>query len=540
MITPNTRIILLKSPLTLSNKNQITFASKQEQFQYFYSLPKKEEDDAMYQRKDNVIRFPAHSDTLQNYNYCMYQNENYGNKWFYAFITNMEYINDNCTYISIKTDVFQTWQFDLLWKPSFIEREHVLDDTVGLHTIPENLNIGELICDFSRNVNELGAESSYYIVISSNFNPSNQTRSAGVGMYGEYPQGSMWFAWLVNRNNYASTINEISDWIYSITQNQHANDITAMFAVPDQAFNTADIDQTTHEVTNGTGRKLDEDITFSKTSIRNFNDFTPKNGKLYTYPYSFLRVTNNSGNYNDYKIEDFEEKDEEEQITDDLKFNVIGIPCIGYSGKIRPKHYQGIARNEDESLPLGKYPTFSWSTDAFTNWITQNGVNHVINSYTKLASEFLDAGSKAMSKQTTPFDFAESGLNIVNTITDTIGTFYAAGMQPNTPEGNSNMGDVSFAFNLTRFKIMHMRPKKEFLETIDNYFSMYGYKVNVVKTPNLTNRPNWNYVKTVGANILGSIPQLDLAEIKQMFDNGITLWHNPSTFLDYSQNNNNN
>lgn len=263
-----------------------------------------------------------------------------------------------------------------------------------------------------------------------------------------------------------------------------------------------------------------------------------KIGKLYTYPYSFLRITNNSGNYNDYKIEDFEEKDEEEQITDDLKFNVIGIPCIGYSGKIRPKHYQGIARNEDESLPLGKYPTFSWSTDAFTNWITQNGVNHVINSYTKLASEFLDAGSKAMSKQTTPFDFAESGLNIVNTITDTIGTFYAAGMQPNTPEGNSNMGDVSFAFNLTRFKIMHMRPKKEFLETIDNYFSMYGYKVNVVKTPNLTNRPNWNYVKTVGANILGSIPQLDLAEIKQMFDNGITLWHNPSTFLDYSQNNN--
>ena len=28
MVTPNTRIILLKCPLTLSNKNQMTFASK--------------------------------------------------------------------------------------------------------------------------------------------------------------------------------------------------------------------------------------------------------------------------------------------------------------------------------------------------------------------------------------------------------------------------------------------------------------------------------------------------------------------------------
>lgn len=123
MVTPDTRIILLKSPLQLSNKHQITFANSSEQFQYFYNLPKLEEDNAMYQRKDNVIRFPVHADTLQEYNYCMYQNENYGNKWFYAFITNIQYVNDNCSYISIKTDVFQTWQFNLNYLQSFIERE---------------------------------------------------------------------------------------------------------------------------------------------------------------------------------------------------------------------------------------------------------------------------------------------------------------------------------------------------------------------------------------------------------------------------------
>ena len=130
MIAPNTNITLLKVPLELSNKNQLTFTNKQAQFNYFNSLPKIEEDKCTYQRKDNIIRFPSLIDNIIEYNYVMYQNESYSNKWFFAFITNMRYINDNLTEISITTDVFQTWQFDFIFKQSFIEREmiNVTDD----------------------------------------------------------------------------------------------------------------------------------------------------------------------------------------------------------------------------------------------------------------------------------------------------------------------------------------------------------------------------------------------------------------------------
>lgn len=79
--------------------------------------------------------------------------------------------------------------------------------------------------------------------------------------------------------------------------------------------------------------------------------------------------------------------------------------------------------------------------------------------------------------------------------------------------------------------------KSKFAKIIDDYFSMYGYQTNEVKIPNTHNRPNWNYVKLIGANILGNIPEMDLLEIKDLFNNGITLWHNTNTFLDYSQNN---
>lgn len=146
-ITPQTDIRLLKTPFTIDNKNQLTFTNKETQADYFLSLPYIEKSNCSYQRKDNVIRFPAHIDTIIDYNYVIYRNNNYSDKWFYAFITNMRYVNDNMTEVEIKTDVFQTWQFDIIYKNSFVEREHVISDKIGEHTIPEGLETGELIVD---------------------------------------------------------------------------------------------------------------------------------------------------------------------------------------------------------------------------------------------------------------------------------------------------------------------------------------------------------------------------------------------------------
>lgn len=145
MVTPQTDIFLLKCPLTLSNKHQITFQNEEAQHSYFNSLPKIEMNDGSYQRKDSVIRFDGHIDEIQEFNYCMYRNENYSEKWFYAFITDMKYENDGTTYVYIKTDVFQTWQFNLNWKQSFIEREmiNVSQDLPGANLLPETLETGE-------------------------------------------------------------------------------------------------------------------------------------------------------------------------------------------------------------------------------------------------------------------------------------------------------------------------------------------------------------------------------------------------------------
>ena len=79
--------------------------------------------------------------------------------------------------------------------------------------------------------------------------------------------------------------------------------------------------------------------------------------------------------------------------------------------------------------------------------------------------------------------------------------------------------------------------KKSFKQRIDEFWNCYGYKTNLVKLPNITGRRNWNFVRTIGCYIEADIPQQDLQEIKSMFNRGITFWHNPATFADYSQNN---
>ena len=110
IVVPDSDIILIKSPLKLDNYNQITFGDATAQYNYFHGLTHLEYDDCTYQRKDGVIRY-ATGDNLRfedllQYNYCMYKNDSYKDKWFYAFITDIKYINDGMTEITIETDTY--------------------------------------------------------------------------------------------------------------------------------------------------------------------------------------------------------------------------------------------------------------------------------------------------------------------------------------------------------------------------------------------------------------------------------------------------
>lgn len=82
---------------------------------------------------------------MQQATYMMFKNTNYENKWFYAFVTDVTWVNNVTWEVSFILDVMQTYYFDFTYSQCLIERQHVEDDSIGANLIEENLEIGEYV-----------------------------------------------------------------------------------------------------------------------------------------------------------------------------------------------------------------------------------------------------------------------------------------------------------------------------------------------------------------------------------------------------------
>ena len=178
-IVPNSTIHILHGcPLDNTYRDTLYFTNKTTQSSYFLSLNKYTLNNYTYVRKENVLRVEVRNDNLYDCNYLMFKNTAFGDKWFYAFITKTEYINNETTANTYEIDVMQTWKFDYTIHPSFVEREHALLDSIGSNLVPDDFETGEFISD---DFDGTGKMSGFSIVVASTFD-SNYDDEAG-GMY---------------------------------------------------------------------------------------------------------------------------------------------------------------------------------------------------------------------------------------------------------------------------------------------------------------------------------------------------------------------
>ena len=96
---------------------------------------------------------------------------------------------------------------------------------------------------------------------------------------------------------------------------------------------------------------------------------------------------------------------------------------------------------------------------------------------------------------------------------------------------------LTYSSGNTDFTFYQMHIKSEYAQIIDKYFDMFGYKTNLVKVPNINSRPHWNYVKTVGCTLTGSVPADSMRHLCQIYDHGITFWNNGNEIGQYNLNN---
>lgn len=134
-----------------SYTHQYYFTNIDAQESFFASKVYRSLDNGTYQRKNiNTIQVPFQADEIADCKYLRWQNRNYSQKWYYAFVTSINYINPGVSQINYELDVYQTYLFDMQWKQSFIEREHTARWTTDsksnripvINTEPEGLEYG--------------------------------------------------------------------------------------------------------------------------------------------------------------------------------------------------------------------------------------------------------------------------------------------------------------------------------------------------------------------------------------------------------------
>ena len=515
-----TKVYLLNVPLESDYKHTLYFDSQSAQQSYFAGRVRHAYNEFSYQRKDSIIRIPAHIDDLWDCNYVMYQNFQYGDKWFYAFIKDMEYINDNRTDIKIQTDCMQTWFFDYTSKPCFVEREHVTDDTVGLNTVPEMLETGEYICqNFYKDANL----SDLSIILSSTKHFYNGALvEHGGGLVDGIFTGTTY-----RRYDLKTGWGDLKEHLQLISSGGSADAVNGIFLYP-----TKLIEWTTDGFVGPSKQEdiyINHEYTLKYNKLNGIKGYIPKNNKLLTHPYNYLLVSNNNGSCAVYHQELFE--------GNDLNFKVIGCLTPGGSIKLVPLNYKGAYENYEESLNAGKFPICSWNSDLYTNWLTQNSVNIGVD---VLAGAGQIVAGALMTIGTSGVGGVLGAGSIIGGVTQiagTLGQVYQHSFIPPQTKGNLNSGDVVTSAGQNNFIFYYMCIKPEFAKIIDNYFTMFGYKVNRVKTPNKNHRSRFWYTKCIDYECDGAIPNKDMKEIKDCYNRGITFWRNADDINNYESDN---
>lgn len=584
-IAPNSTVYLLTGvPCDKSYVHTLYFENKNEQYSYFYGKRVKTFTNVSYQRHSkNSIRLECLADDIYNVNYLMFQNTAYGNKWFYAFINNVEYINNVTTEITYTIDVMQTWYFDYTLGTCFVEREHTLTDVVGENTVPEPVDGGEpYIQEYNEYMYPHSADNPFVFSLVVYYIPTQGKYIEGKGENYTYKigtnnnlRGSIYNGIYVGGIRYSvpvgvgEDIDESRKWIDALfnTLDEIAATIISVQQIPYQIW--LDVERPKIKPIN---QPLSFSVGSGTSEYPRTDIYTPKNKKCYTYPYSYMIISNNKGDERTLLWEQSSSKgaDGRQQIRIQLSSSVAPTCEIG----ARPMNYKGKEVNYDEGVLLNDFPMPSWSENTFDRWWAVNKYQFMYNTVTDAITTLANfasgvaiskvgatsvanpfAGQAVASRSMTDSVNADiynrsQGVEISATptsilpVVDNIVEYATRKRTPNKGRGNMSSSGLPIVEHRVGFSMYSMGSKPEYIKMVDEYFSMFGYKICRLKIPNIKAvaksqlRPQWNYIKTTTCIIDNLNAPADVDEqLQSIYNSGITFWMNPNNVGKYNLDN---
>ena len=512
-ISPDSNIKIYKNvPLDNTYNHTLYFANVTAQNAYFHGTASVQHSltAQSYQRvRKGAMRIAVNAESLYTCNYLAFQNHAYGTKWFYAFITSVEYINDTTSEVTFEIDVMQTYFFDVTLKQCFVEREHSEQDDLFGNIQPEPVSLGEYVDDVDNGVLGQYHSDNPVIIVAKSADSTHQGN-----VYDGIFSGAQLYAF--NYSDMASIVSFLDSYI------NQPDEILSIYMVPKQLYPWV---IPTGGTPLGGNVQASTESGFSITTCygtEDFDGYTPKNKKLYTYPYNFVRIDNNCGQSLNLRFEF--------GTYGTLYYELTGTLTQPVKMVLRPMYYKNRSVSRSESITIDGIPACSWNIDAYKQWVAQNSIPLALQTVAGVGTSAIAAAFSAH-----PIGALATG--VIGTVAHVLSQNYEASIAADQCRGNLANSNVNFAKGTLQFYWTRTHITKEYAKVIDDFFTMFGYATNRVKYPNRSARSRWNYTKTVGCVVVGNAPAEDVKTICQIYDNGITFWKNASEVGNYSLSN---
>lgn len=278
-----------------------------------------------------------------------------------------------------------------------------------------------------------------------------------------------------------------------------------------------------------------------------------RNNKLYFYPYRKIKATSLSGGDYDFTYE---------QISHDavgyMLFRVLSNPLPMPRLTLSPAEYKYVnndityldyvsnnpinyshnnqravlsnASNVDALMTgfsLFQFGANSFSYDRASSNAYGEGMSYSDTiSGDKYGSSMNNGYNTSSTNQVSSRGGLHNVGNLITGVKNGYSSIKNSGAMPYSIMGRIASSDNSWLFDVIGFSIYPLfAPDKE-LEMFDNYFDYYGYNASgKFDYPRLEGRQYWNYCQTQNCNISGNVPEIDLQNIRRIFNKGARFWH---------------
>ena len=563
-------------PFQSDYKHTRWFDSRSSQTAFFNSRVTVYEDNEFNIVKEegkNSLKVPYFIDDIRNANYLSFNN---GGKEYYAFITAMEYENPGTTTVKFVLDVIQSYMFDFEFQPSFVVREHQNPDT--RNTLNEGLDYGDAYNTIhtAKFVPNQGLK--FLVVLSkAPLHAGDDIIPSFVGV----PQPLSFYVipfWpsystaggdmtspqvrVDNPGGTGTTITGPMNAIQRLYKSEKAvNNIVSMYITefPGLQFNIDNAEQPGYidfkndgvqsvELVEETGESVNmiyiEYVTrfayMSERAVSNYMDHfaQTRDAKLKQSPYIKIIMDDMKGN----RIE----LDPDKIYGSHIELNVKG--GLGHANTIAYgiEHYNYLQgadlshENEviNETAIINRNPQdVAILSDHLAAYMqgNRNSMQHQQNAWafnsmfaglnTGMSTAANMGSGNAMG---TIGSLAGGVQGLGNTVLQIQGLeAQLKDIETTPPQVNSMGSSTHYDFGNQYYGVYFIfkEIKSEYRQKLDDFFHMFGWKQNETKIPNLRTNNHFNFIQTNACMIKGTFNNEDLTDIKNIFDNGITLWH---------------